>query len=82
MYEIVFTKRSIADLESLDKAARLRIGKKLKEYSQAPFQFAHKLSDTNLGTYRFRIGDYRVIFDVDGKKLVILRIGHRKEIYR
>jgi len=28
------------------------------------------------------IGDYRVIFDVDGDNIVILRIGHRKSIYR
>lgn len=35
-----------------------------------------------LGTYRYRIGDYRVIFDMDGKKVVILRIGHRREVYR
>ncbi|MBU7028007.1 MAG: type II toxin-antitoxin system RelE/ParE family toxin [Theionarchaea archaeon] len=33
-------------------------------------------------SYRFRIGDCRVIFDIDGKTLVILRIGHRKRIYR
>ena len=82
MFEIVFTKRSISDLEKLDDATRSRIAKKLKEYSHAPFHFAHKLSDPKLGTYRFRIGDYRVIFDLVGEKIVILRIGNRKEIYR
>ncbi|MBC8526038.1 MAG: type II toxin-antitoxin system RelE/ParE family toxin [Candidatus Cloacimonetes bacterium] len=35
-----------------------------------------------LGSYRFRIGNYRVIFDIDEDKLVILRVGHRKNIYR
>jgi len=29
-----------------------------------------------------RIGDYRVIFDVEGDELVVLRVGHRREIYR
>jgi mRNA interferase RelE/StbE len=28
-----------------------------------------------------RIGDYRVIFDIDGENIVILRIGHRRDIY-
>ena len=82
MYEIVFTKQSIVDLEMLDDPTRRRILKKLKEYSAAPFHFAHKLSDPKIGTYRFRIGDFGVIFDLSGEKIVILRIGNRREIYR
>jgi mRNA interferase RelE/StbE len=38
--------------------------------------------DPSLGGYRFRIGDYRVIFDIEGDEIVVLRVGHRKEIYR
>jgi len=38
--------------------------------------------DPALGTYRFRIGDYRVIFDIEGKDIVALRVGHRRDIYR
>jgi len=38
--------------------------------------------DPALGTYRFRIGDYRVIFDIEGNEVVVLRVGHRREIYR
>ncbi|MBN2862947.1 MAG: type II toxin-antitoxin system RelE/ParE family toxin [Bacteroidales bacterium] len=30
----------------------------------------------------FRIGDYRVIFDLVGEDIVVLRVGYRKEIYR
>jgi len=43
---------------------------------------ASKLTDPALGTYRFRIGDYRVIFDIEEKEIVVLRVGHRKDIYR
>jgi len=34
--------------------------------------------------YRLRIGDYRVIYEVDGRRIivVILKIGHRREVYR
>jgi len=28
------------------------------------------------------MGDYRVVFDLDGQKIVVLRVGHRREIYR
>ena len=30
----------------------------------------------------FRIGDHRVVFDLDDNNIVILRIGHRKNIYK
>ncbi len=38
--------------------------------------------DSSLGEYRFRVGDFRIIFDLDGDNLVILRVGHRREVYR
>jgi mRNA interferase RelE/StbE len=82
MYNIVFTNRSIKDLENLSPEVKTRIITKLKEYLPNPFDYCTKLSDIKLGTYRFRIGEYRVIFDLDGTTLIILRIGHRKEIYK
>lgn len=62
-YNVVLTKRAIKDLDKLDGSIRKRIAAKLKEYAQNPFQHARKLSDTSIGTYRFRIGDYRAVFD-------------------
>jgi mRNA interferase RelE/StbE len=47
-----------------------------------PLAYARKLTNPKIGTYRFRVGDHRIIFDLVGGDLVILRIGHRKEIYR
>ncbi|MBN2197658.1 type II toxin-antitoxin system RelE/ParE family toxin [Candidatus Wolfebacteria bacterium] len=48
------------------------------------FSFAETLQYKKLGSFRFRIGDYRVIFDFENKssKIIILLIGHRKNIYR
>jgi len=43
---------------------------------------AIKLTNPKIGTYRFKIGDYRVVFDLDDKTIVVLRIGHRKSIYK
>lgn len=82
MYEIIITKRAAKDLESLEADTRRRIGRKLKEYANNPLIHSRKISHTESGGYRFRIGDYRIIFDLENDKIVILRIGHRKEIYR
>jgi len=82
MYKVVFTQRALKDLENIDKEMQNRIATKLKEYAKEPQRYAHKLTTPKIGTYRFRIGDYRAIFDIDGKNIVILRIGHRGIIYR
>ncbi|MDO8688920.1 MAG: type II toxin-antitoxin system RelE/ParE family toxin [Dehalococcoidia bacterium] len=59
---------------------RLRDG--LEKHREDPLAHARKMVNSSLGGYRFRIGDYRVVFDIDGDSLVILRVGHRRDIYR
>ena len=82
MYKILFTHTALKDLQNINKSTQKRIAAKLKEYSTAPFKYSKKLINSNLGSYRFRIGDYRVIFDIEENSIVILRIGHRKNIYK
>ncbi len=55
---------------------------KPEEIIEATLRYTERLIDSSLGSYRFRIGDYRVIFDIDKDKIVVLRVGHRREIYR
>ena len=40
------------------------------------------IKDIELGQYRFRIGDYRVVFDIEKNRIIILALGHRRDIYR
>ena len=82
MYKIVFTQRAVKDLDNIDKWMQNRIAEKLKEYTGEPQRYARKLTSSKIGTYRFRIGDYRVIFDIDRENIVILSIGHRRSIYK
>jgi mRNA interferase RelE/StbE len=82
IFEFLYTRRAVRDIEGLDPKIRERIGKTLLRFKEDPFKYADKITDSALGTYRFRIGDYRVIFDVEGDNLVVLRVGHRREIYK
>jgi mRNA interferase RelE/StbE len=82
VHKIVFTRRALKDLEKMPKNEKNRIGEKLKEYAQEPMKYARKLISPRIGTYRFRIGDYRIIFDIESDEIVILRIGNRQDIYR
>ena len=80
-YKLVYTLRAIKDIERLDLRTKERIGKALLRYEEDPLRHAERLTEPKLGTYRFRIGDYRVVFDLDDE-IVVLRIGHRREIYK
>lgn len=81
-YRIILTKTAIKDLKQLPKNIQPRIIEKLNDMKHDPFKNARKLIDPRIGSYRVRVGDYRIVFDVDDDKVVILRIGHRKHIYR
>jgi len=81
-YKVIFTQRALKDLENIDKELQKKIARKLKEYSKNPLRNARKLINPKIGTHRFRIGNFRAVFDIDGENIVILRIGNRKNIYK
>lgn len=84
MYSYEFKRQAIRDLKKLPKDIQKKIIKKLDFFMSAdnPLRFADRLIHFEIGSFRFRIGDYRVIFDVDGEKIIILTLGDRKEIYK
>lgn len=85
--EVIYTHTARFDLKQLPPNIAHRIIKKVYFFSQQskPLAFAKPLHNFGLGQYRFRIGDYRVVFDVDKAGVVsilmILRIKHRKDVY-
>jgi mRNA interferase RelE/StbE len=81
-YKLVYTDRAVKDIKKLDIIARRRLRKALEKLSISPLKYSTKLINSKIGEYRFRIGDYRVIFDLVDGEIVILRVGHRREIYR
>ena len=87
-YIFHYAKHAKKDLASLDQSVSIRIALKLKYYSrhESPLQFSKALTGELKGLFRFRIGAYRVIFEKDTQGrimiLAILRIKHRKEIYK
>jgi len=84
MFTYVFKRQALKDFQKLPKDIQKRIIKKLDFFisSDNPLSFAESLVNFEIGEYRFRIGDYRVIFDVEDDKIIILTLGHRREIYK
>lgn len=85
--KIFLTKKAQKDLKRLDVDIADRILSKLEFYekSENPLFYAEKLRDLSLGHYKFRVGKYRILFDlceqVDFVVLNILAIRHRREVY-
>lgn len=84
MFDYQFTKTSLRRFKKLSKDIQIRIHGKLDFFcaQDDPLNFAEPLTSNDFGQYRFRIGDYRVSFDVEGEVLVIHDVGNRKDIYR
>lgn len=81
MYDIIFSDRALKQLEKLEKPIRERIINALERIKIRPESFITKLIG-DVG-YKLRVGDYRVIMDINKGKLIILviKVGHRKNIY-
>lgn len=81
--KILFTKSSEKDLTSLEKSLQRKIFNKIKTLSEDPYPFGSQKLEGGKG-YRLRVGNYRVVYEVFKNKLVILiiKIAHRKEVYR
>ncbi len=76
--------RAAKDLKSLDIRTQKRIIKKLKFYlnSNDPLAYSKKLADSEDGDYRWRIGNYRAVFDIKNDTIKLLRVQHRREVYK
>ena len=82
MYKVIITAHAVKDIEKIDIITKKRIGEKLKLFSSDPLKYAKKLTNPIIGSYRFRVGDFRIIFDMYDESIIILRVGHRKNIYK
>ena len=71
------------DLDKLTDEVALRISEKIYPLAQNPFPFGYQKLAGGKG-YRIRISDYRIIYQVDkkSKTITILKIAHRREVYR
>ena len=81
MYAIELTEVSKRFLTKLDRKEAAIILGKLYSIRDNPFRYLKRLQGEKL--WRLRIGDYRAIVDViiSMNKIIVLRIGHRKNIY-
>ena len=81
MYELKWDKKALDFLSKLEKDIKERIWDKIQACKINPFHYLEHLEE--IEGFKLRVGDYRVILDVDNKTntININKIGHRKNIY-
>ena len=80
-YTVNFKPRSIKDLDSVPSQVRMRVIEKI-EGLQNNLDGDVKRLTTFTPEYRLRVGDYRVLFEIEGQNVIIYRVIHRKDAYR
>jgi mRNA interferase RelE/StbE len=84
-WQVDFTPSARKQLENLDKSTKLRIKKDIEEKLIIdPNRFLIPLHGDLAESYKFRVGDYRLLCKKENKKFLILviKIKHRKEVYK
>lgn len=83
-YQLKYTKNAVGAIQKLPPQVKKRLGRKLLWFSEQPnaLSFAKPLTKPADAQYRYRVGNYRILFDLVGNDIVILYVQHRKDVYR
>ena len=83
-YTVEFTVSAAREFRALDRQMQRRISVKVAELAEDPFPPSVRKFQGEEDHWRIRVGDYRVIYRLDRRRvvIVIVRIGHRREVYR
>ena len=79
-YELSFDEKALLQLEKLPRETKKRIFEKLRATKTSPFHYFERLQ--KISGYKLRIGDYRAIAEIKEGKIIVMYVGHRKNIYK
>lgn len=81
MFNIEWKENAIRELNKLEPIIARRIFSKIEKLKINPYvEDIRRLKGENY--FRFRVGDYRIIFEIYNDTIIILKVGHRKNIYK
>ena len=82
MKPILYLRSASKELMSLDAVQRERVVEKLKQYAANPEALSNQVKALKgVAALRLRIGDYRVLFRNEPERIVVLKVGHRRDVY-
>lgn len=81
-YNITYKSSVKKDLKKIDKKELLRILNEIEDELKKDPLIGKELKGQFEGLFSYRIGKYRVIYTTVGNTIIILRISHRKDVYK
>jgi len=83
-YSVVVLDAALKQLRQVPKADRTRIRARIDALAEDPRPAGAKKLRARENLWRIRSGDYRIIYSIKDERLLVLviRIGHRREVYR
>jgi mRNA interferase RelE/StbE len=86
-YQVEFTERALKELKKLDKHTALFIMAWIRKNLDGctdPRIHGKGLTANRSGEWRYRVGDYRLLAEIQDDKLIILvlTVGHRRDVYK
>jgi mRNA interferase RelE/StbE len=84
VYEVFLERRAERDLKKLSQAIFYRVIPQIKELSENPKPSGCRKITGSKNDWRIRIGDYRIIYEIDEKEkaVKVMRIRPRREVYK
>lgn len=80
-YDIQFKPRAVKDIEKISSRMQAKIIKDIEAMGDDLAGDVKRLTDFT-PEYRLRVGDYRVLFEIENKSIIVYRVRHRREVYR
>ena len=82
-YNIQFAPSAERAFRKLTRDLQLRLGKAIDKLTINPLPNGVKKLSGEMGLFRIRVGDYRIVYQVKSAELIVLvvRLGHRRDIY-
>lgn len=83
-YRLLYKKPAVKAIQKLPVQVRDRLKLKIEWFANQdnPLEYSKPLIKPSDAQYRFRVGSYRILFDVEGQTIIILYVQHRREVYR
>lgn len=82
MYEVIWEQTTEDELSKTPNAEKLV--KRVESYlAQSPHELGKALTGNHKGLYRYRYGDYRILYSIDRKnnEITVSRVGDRRDVY-
>jgi len=84
MYNVLISRTAEKQLKKLSAGVQRKIAAVIVSLGIEPRPYGSKKLSGSMSTYRVRVGDYRVIYDIHNRDITVtvLKLGYRKDIYK